>query len=226
MTTRDGTIAAHPFELVGTGVLPVGDGRAEIGSSMTLDGLRRLVPGARAQLLFVDLADRASAQAVLDQVGMELNTDYLGGPVGAAELLGINVTRTRQAPIVLIVVLGLMSVAVLAYLSTNAVRARSAEIAVTRALGFDSRQVRRAAAWMVTIIGGVALAIGLPLGVVAGRLTYNVYARRLGASPEPATALWSLAGLVPVLLVTAYLVSLWPGWRASRVAAASVLRTE
>jgi ABC-type lipoprotein release transport system permease subunit len=127
---------------------------------------------------------------------------------------------------VLIVVLGLMSIAVLACLSTTAVRARSTEIAVTRALGFDSRQVRRAAAWMVTIIGGVALAIGLPLGVVAGRMAFNVYARRLGAPPEPAIAPWGLAGLVPVLLVTAYLVSLWPGWRASKVTAASVLHAE
>jgi ABC-type lipoprotein release transport system permease subunit len=226
MTNYDGTVGTYPFELVGTGVLPVGDGRVEIGSSMTLDGLRRLAPGAPAQLLFVDLAEPSSAQAVLDRVGMDLTTDYLGGPVGAAELLGINVTRTRQAPMVLIVVLGLMSIAVLAYLSTTAVRARSTEIAVTRALGFDSRQVRRAAAWMVTIIGGVALAIGLPLGVVAGRMAFNVYARRLGAPPEPAIAPWGLAGLVPVLLVTAYLVSLWPGWRASKVTAASVLHAE
>jgi hypothetical protein len=77
----------------------------------------------------------------------QLGFHDLGGAVGAAELLDINLTRTRQAPIVLIVVLGVMSVGVLAYLSTNGVRARSTEIAVTRALGFDRRQVRRAAAW-------------------------------------------------------------------------------
>jgi hypothetical protein len=226
VATSEGAVTSYPFRLVGTGVLPVGDGRPEVGSAMTLDGLRRMAPGATAQMLFLDLADNVSGDSVLGDLKMPFTADYLGSSVGVEQLLGINVARTRQAPIVLALVLGIMAAGVLGHLSVSAVRARTREIAVTRALGFDSHQVRRAMASMLMILSGGALAIALPLGVLAGRATFAVYADRLGVLPEPAVATWELVCLLPALLVIAYLVSLWPGWRASKIATAQALRLE
>jgi predicted lysophospholipase L1 biosynthesis ABC-type transport system permease subunit len=57
-------------------------------------------------------------------------------------------------------------------------------------------------------------------------VAFGIYAQRLGLPVEPAVAVWPLACTVPALLLTAYLVALWPGWRASKVATATVLRTE
>jgi ABC-type lipoprotein release transport system permease subunit len=226
VATADGAVDTHAFELVGTGVLPVGDGRPEVGTAMTLDGLRRLAPEAPAQMILVDLHDNVSSDAVFNDLGIDPRQNEIGGFTGVEQVLGINVTRTRQAPIVLGVVLGIMAAGVLAHLSATAVRARTGDIAVVRALGFDSRQVRRAMGWMVTILSGVSLAVALPLGVLAGREAFSMYAESLGVPPEPTAPLWALAALLPALLLVAYLVSLWPSWRASRVATAAVLRTE
>jgi ABC-type lipoprotein release transport system permease subunit len=226
VTTIEGTVDTYLFELVGTGVLPVPDGRPEIGTAMTLDGLRRFAPGTAAQLLVVDLHDNDSAHAVLSDLGIDPGKNFMDAYTGVEQVTGINVTRTRQAPIVLATILAIMAAGVLVHLSASAVRARTREIAVIRVLGFDSHQVRHAMGWMVTILVGASLAVALPLGVLAGRMAFSVYAEHLGVAPEPAVAVWALALLLPALLLIAYLVSLWPSWRASRVAAATVLRTE
>jgi len=57
-------------------------------------------------------------------------------------------------------------------------------------------------------------------------VVYGVFAQRLGVLPEPPVPWWRLAGLVPALLFAPYLVSLWPGRRASKVATATALRPE
>jgi predicted lysophospholipase L1 biosynthesis ABC-type transport system permease subunit len=193
---------------------------------MTLDGMRRLAPGARPQMILVDLEDNTSADSVLNDLGIDPHTNEIDSLTGVEQVLGINVTRTRQAPIVLGVVLGIMAAGILGHLSASAVRVRTSDIAVVRVLGFESRQVRRAMGWMVTILSGASLAVALPLGVLAGRVAFNVYAESLGVPPEPAVPLWTLTALLPALLLVANLVSLWPSWRASRVATATVLRAE
>jgi len=227
VTTAEGQLVdTLLYELVGTGVVPVLDGRTEIGTAMTLDGLRRLSPDTVAAGLFVDLDDDATAETVLSEYEIEPPDSLAGLSLEVEQLLGIDVDRIRQAPIVLATALGAMATGVLAHLALSAVRARTREIAVIRALGFDSRQVRRAMGWMVTLLVGVSLTAAVPLGVFAGRAAFVVYAERLGVAPDPVVPVWTIAGVLAASLLVGYFVSLWPSWRASRVTTATVLRAE
>ena len=84
----------------------------------------------------------------------------------------------------------------------------------------------RVAAWQATALAAAALVIGLPLGVLAGRWAWAVFAGSAGVSavadvPAPLVLL-----AVPATLALANLIAAGPGWNAAQGRPASVLRTE
>ena len=71
-----------------------------------------------------------------------------------------------------------------------------------------------------------ALLIGLPAGVIAGRVLWRAFAEQLGVVPEPASS-WGPVLVVAVGgLVLALLAALVPAQLATRVTPAEGLRTE
>jgi len=87
-------------------------------------------------------------------------------------------------------------------------------------------QVRSTVALQATVLVAVALAVGLPLGVAAGRWAWSLLAEQLGAVPEPVIPVIPLLAMVPVSLVVANLVAALPARLAARTQPASVLRAE
>ena len=57
---------------------------------------------------------------------------------------------------------------------------RRTEIGELRALGMTARQIRRASAVQGATIAIVGITVGIPLGVLAGRVVWAVHARSLG----------------------------------------------
>ena len=73
---------------------------------------------------------------------------------------------------------------------------------------------------------GLALLVGLPLGVAAGRWAWTIAADRLGVVAEPVVPLLALLALVPLTIVVANLVAAVPAWFAGRNRPAALLRDE
>ena len=83
-----------------------------------------------------------------------------------------------------------------------------------------------AVAWEASAFAAVALLIGLPLGVVAGRGAWALFANAAGDSATAAVPLATLLLAIPVTLLAANLIAAAPGWEAARLRPALVLRTE
>ena len=106
------------------------------------------------------------------------------------------------------------------------VRRQRRELAVYKSLGFTRRQVVVAVTTEATVLGVVALAIGIPLGIIVARWGWRVIADGLGLAVEATIPLGVVAGSIIGVLVVANLAAAVPGWRAGRIPAAEALRAE
>ena len=106
------------------------------------------------------------------------------------------------------------------------VRRRRRDLAVLKTLGFTRSQVLRVVAWEASAFAAVALLAGLPLGVLAGRQAWSVFATASGVSAHAAVPPLLVLVIIGVTLAIANLIAAAPGWEAARVRPATVLRTE
>lgn len=209
-------------------VLPpaVLDGAMDLdsGAVMTLSGAQRVV-GDRSEL-FADTflvrlspgIERAAATRLADDLGASVL-----GPTSTDDLE--NLRRFQDLPQVLAVLVGLLGLATLAHAQVTAVRRRRRDLAVLKALGFTSGQLRGSVACQATTLTVIAVTTGLPLGVLIGRWSWLVVLDRLGTTT---TALVPIAGMVVLALVlvgVANLVAAGPGRAAAKVPAAEILRS-
>ncbi|MDQ3978982.1 MAG: FtsX-like permease family protein [Actinomycetota bacterium] len=120
--------------------------------------------------------------------------------------------------------MALVAVATLLHALLTAVQRERRTLAVLRAIGFTRSQLVRSVtvqAWLLVI---PALLVALPLGVAAGRWAWMTFAQELGVIPHATIPLPALAAIAAVSLVISGLVAIPPGWQATRVAPARVLR--
>jgi ABC-type lipoprotein release transport system permease subunit len=108
----------------------------------------------------------------------------------------------------------------------TAVGRRRRDLALLKTFGFVRGQVTRAVAWQATTMVIIAMLIGVPAGIAAGRWAWVALARQLGVVIEPVTPAVAVAGIVPVTLLLANLIALAPGLVAARVRPALALRAE
>ena len=95
--------------------------------------------------------------------------------------------------------------------------ARSASPAVRSAPRWPGRPITLTA---------VALAAGIPAGVVCGRLAWRIFSGQLGILPVTAVPALSFALLVTAALLLAVAAAALPGEAAARVRPARALRSE
>jgi hypothetical protein len=86
--------------------------------------------------------------------------------------------------------------------------------------------VLRVVAWEASALAAVALLVGLPLGIIAGRWAWAIFAGSAGVSGVADVPVPLVLLAIPVTLVLANFIAAGPGWDAARVRPASVLRTE
>ena len=109
---------------------------------------------------------------------------------------------------------------------TMAVRRRRRELAVLRTLGLTGRQTRWVVVTQASVLAVIGLALGIPLGLAVGRAHL---AGRRGLHPAgvlPPLSVWALALIVPVTLLAANLLAVWPARRAARLRPGRILRGE
>ena len=77
-----------------------------------------------------------------------------------------------------------------------------------------------------TTFAAIGLAVGIPLGIAAGRWTWYLFAEQVEVVPEPVTPLPLVLLVIPAAILLANLVAALPGWSAAQTRAAAVLRAE
>jgi ABC-type antimicrobial peptide transport system permease subunit len=106
------------------------------------------------------------------------------------------------------------------------VRRRRQEYALLKTLGMIRGQVRAVVSWQTSVILFVAVLIGIPLGIAAGRLSWISFANSLGVVPATVTPVPALLLGAVVLLLAGNLLVAAPGILAARTSTATVLRAE
>ena len=138
----------------------------------------------------------------------------------------ISLGRLRALPFALAIFFALLAVATVAHALVTTVRRRRHDLAVLRSIGFTRRDARIAIAWQSTLIAIVGLVLGVPLGIVFGRLVWKQLAENFPVAYVPPLALVGLILIVPVAIAIANLVAAGPAHAATRIRPARVLRTE
>jgi ABC-type antimicrobial peptide transport system permease subunit len=243
---------AHTMRIVGIAVLPafsrgsfsptgLGTGAvlpaSVLYSSVEAQGQAATLGCAKGQpcynfflLRYRPGADLAAAAAKITSV-----LRASGCPVGSCNIPAIadqrpgdikNYASIRDTPLALAVVLAVLAVGTLAHVLLTGVRRRRRDLALLKTLGFTRRQVLGTVAWEASAFAVVALLVGLPVGIVAGRWAWAVFANAAGVSAAATVPLATVLLAIPVTLLAANLIAAAPGWEAARLRPALVLRTE
>jgi putative ABC transport system permease protein len=138
----------------------------------------------------------------------------------------VNFGRVQNFPLYLAILVALMAAATLAHVLVTSIRRRRRDLAILKTIGFQRGQLTWTVAWQATTLSLLALAIGIPLGVVVGRWLWTAFSDQLGILPSPAVPIAAVLLTVPATLLLANLIAYLPGRAAGRVQAATILRTE
>lgn len=217
-TTRD-------VRVVGRGVFAQfgGSGGFGDGGAMTLDGARQLSSEAEADVILVRLRPGVRTRAFLAHYQLPGGTNrYL--PNKPSDLRDLE--RVGGLPSVVAGALALVAVGTLGHVLLTSVRRRRREFAVLKTLGFVRRQVAGAMAWQASVLAVLAALIGVPLGLVAGRWAWIVFAYRLGVPARPVLPIGAALAVLPATVLLANVVAAGPAWLAGRTQPAVVLRTD
>ncbi|MEO5843033.1 MAG: FtsX-like permease family protein [Acidimicrobiales bacterium] len=126
----------------------------------------------------------------------------------------VDVDSMRQVPVLLAGAFALTMAASLVAGIASGTRARRRELAVVRALGGTPRQIRASVRWHAIAVVAVGLVIGLPVGVVVGRVAFASFARDLGTAPRPFVPLLLVVVTIVVVLAIGLAASVMPARRA------------
>jgi putative ABC transport system permease protein len=126
-----------------------------------------------------------------------------------------NVERLAAMPFVLAGLLVALGLSALVIALDATVDRRSEQLLSLRALGFSRRQLCHTIVWQAAALVAAAIAIGLPLGALAGRVVWVATAETIGV-PAPAIVPWSVALGAAVMAAAALAVAIWPGRRAAK----------
>jgi putative ABC transport system permease protein len=133
--------------------------------------------------------------------------------------------KTQPLLAVLGVLLAIMAVATLLHAVDSARSRRRRELGVLKALGFGHGQVGASVIVQAVCLAMCGIAVGLPLGLVAGRWAWIASAQAIGVVTTPVVSV-----LLPVVVLAALgasvLTSLGPARQARRLRTVDALRTE
>jgi ABC-type antimicrobial peptide transport system permease subunit len=233
VTNRAGT---RDYHVVGKLVLPqIKDGDVQPladGAAFTQTGMKPLIDDSATRYLVgryapgVDRARVQQAVAAIPQFGRQSGflTDTVGDAVVPPEIDRIR--TVNWLPPTLAALTAFLALIAVGQGLVSSVRRRRNEFAVLKALGFRPRQVEGTVAWQATTIVAVGFALGIPLGILVGRVAWNIVAESLGIAAGPVTPLVALALLVPFALVVVNLLAFLPGRAAAHTRPAVALAAE
>jgi hypothetical protein len=221
------TFEPRSMTVVGTGVLPLGDGGFDRAVSFTFEGLQRLAPDVVPHLVVVDLRPGSTQRATL--VALEetgLSGPLRAGDIDVTELVDLDVQQADNVPRLFGGLMAVLGLGVLMHLVLTGLQAGRRELATLRALGFTTRQVRSSAAWQASVATVVPFVVGAIVGAVVGRRVWLAYADRLNVAPATVSGWRPIVGFFLAFLVLANVIGALAAWRAVRRRSSVELRSE
>src|SRR6266513_1295834 len=191
-----------PMTVVGIPVFPdigFGTGLGQ-GAGMTMDGLHVFYPDATQNLVLATFARGADVSATYERVNRVLDplgANTVEGDVGSQGFRVRAALRSERLPLLLAALFAVVALGTLVHLLISSVRRRRRDLAILRTLGFKRGQVMWTVAWQSATLAAVALAIGVPTGVLLGRLAWDLFADRLGIIVEPVIAWGAVVLVIP-----------------------------
>jgi len=221
VTGARGTLRAT---VVGSAVFPVTDERSAPGRGVLLgrDDFERIsAPEEINADVLIEWADGVDAEAanqeLAEATGTEVFAPRLPSDVN-------NLRDVRALPSALAAFLAVLAAMAVVHALVSTVRMRRQELAVLRTLGFQSRQLGSTLVWQATTIGLIGLGVGVPLGLVAGRVGWEAVAGGIGVVDEPVTPAVAVGVALIAALVVLNAAALVPSRLARRISAAPALR--
>lgn len=137
-----------------------------------------------------------------------------------------NLRNVRTLPVVLAVFLAVLAVAAAWHVLTTSARVRRREFAILGSLGLTRHDIRAVLRSQATTIGVAGLLIGVPVGIIGGRLAWRMVTGRVPLENVPPWPLLGVALLIPGVVVIAIALALVAGRRVARLPTAQILRAE
>ncbi len=187
-------------------------------------------PNLGPRAIFVRYRAGVDAAAELDH--LRTTTRPLAGFAGLdvlpvqrpAEI--VNSSEVGRAPILFAAGLVIGAMVSLGLALAGSVRHHRRDLTMLKTLGFTRHQLAATVAWHATTTTVIALLVGVPLGIVSGRVLWGLFARQLDVLVEPSVPVLALAVLAFFVLLAANISAAAPARAARRVNAASLLRSE
>jgi type II secretory pathway pseudopilin PulG len=236
LINKRGKTLSHRFRVVGTVVLPpsFSTGGLGVGAIIPLTTALHLACSTSPD----ETKCEKQLQSRIEGWGM-----VMGVEPGSHALIGrlerkfsenltvlsrpVNLVNFGQAvdfPLLLGVTLALFGAATLAHLLFVSVARRRRQVALLKVLGFVRRQVLAATCWQAITVVAVGLVIGVPLGIVTGRVVWHLFAANLGAVPVAVIPVTLIGDVCAVIVVGGLLLAAVPALFAIRVSPAEALR--
>lgn len=162
-----------------------------------------------------------------DQAIARLRRDFPGaitisGP--PAEVRDLQ--RIADLPALLAALIAVVALGTVTHALATSVRRRRRDLAVLKALGFLRSQVAATIAWQATTFALIALGLGIPLGIAAGRWAWRLTASQLGVASVVVVPFPAILAAAAGSVLAANLAAAVPGWAASHLHPAIALRSE
>ena len=129
----------------------------------------------------------------------------------------VELGKLRSLPIALAIFFALLAIATVGHALVTTVRRRRHDLAILRSIGFTRRQARLAITWQATLLTIVGLVVGIPLGIVCGRLVWRWLADSFPVAYVPPLALAAMLIVIPIAIVLASVLAAPPAHAATRI---------
>jgi len=226
------------FRVVGTTSFPSDAGLGGLGSgaAFTLAGyLNAVCPPSPTQGACRNAFDANQNFAVLARTtsnpkGQADIAHYISQGIATRPTIPTSLVNFGEAvnfPLLLGFVLAVFGAATLLHLLVVSVIRRRREMGLLKALGFVNGQIAATVFWQAATVALVGIVVGIPLGIVVGRLIWKAFATNLGAVPVPIVPAGAIAALALGVFVGANLLAVIPALASARKrAVGQILRTQ
>jgi hypothetical protein len=194
--------------VVGETLAPI-FGESDLGdiAVVTFDAVASAGIDVAPQLVLARIDPHLDHDATIAALANELSEEVTIDIVPAR---AVNMHRVRGVPLVGIAIASVLAALVVGYTAVAGARSHRKELAILQALGLDRARVGWAFAWQGALTVVVALALGLPIGLIVGTNIWTRVAHGIGIDSNVSVPVWlalTYAGLVSAMSAAA-------GWSA------------
>lgn len=138
----------------------------------------------------------------------------------------VNFGEGVNFPLILGLIVALFGIGTLLHLLLTSLNRRRRETGLLKSLGMVRRQIISCVSWQTTTIAIIAIVVGIPLGIAAGRLVWSAFADNVGVGTLPVVTVVAIVAVGLGTLIVANVLAIVPALIAARERPASLFRSE